>query len=465
MPAPARQVALDVLIRVEQEGAFAPLALEAVGRRRNLAPRDRRLATELVYGVLRWQGRLDYLLASFSSRPWHKLSAVVRGALRLAAYQALFLDSVPAAVAGSESVALVKRREPWAAGFVNAVWWAFVRGYREVAFPDQTRDPDGFIAAWHSHPRWLVERWRARWGAEGCAALCEANNAAPPTTLRVNITRTEPQRLAERLAQRVAHVERGRLCPTALLLRGSGPIEALPGFGEGHFLVQDESSQLVAWVVAPRPGERIADLCAAPGGKSTHLAEQLLAAAEGESRDEGAIFAFDVHPRRMGLIAQNARRLGVQHLLRLQVADAARLDPGEVGQFDKVLLDAPCSGTGVLRRRPDLRWQRRPEEMPALVEAQRRLLERAAALVAPGGVLVYATCSVEPEENEENARWFLRTHPDFRPSPLAPYLPAPARERIDASRFALEGSALQLLPHLDGCDGFFIFRAVHSPGR
>ena len=464
MPAPARRVALSVLVRVEGEGAFAPLALDAEAREARLAPRDRRLATELVYGTLRWRGRLDHLLAPFSSRPWSSLSPWVRNALRLAAYQVLFLRSVPAAVAGDECVALVKERERWAAGFANAVFRAFLRGWEQVSFPDPATEPVAYIAAWHSHPEWLVRRWCARFGAEACAALCSANNAVPPLTLRVNLTRTDAGRLRAALEANGARVEPGRLVPEALTVHGTGGVESLPGFAQGHFQVQDESSQLVAWVVDPPAGGRTVDLCAAPGGKATHLAERLLAAGGPDAgAAEPRIYAYDLHPRRLGLIAQNARRLGVDGVIRLEARDAAAVTAEEVGHFERVLLDAPCSGTGVLRRRPDLRWQKSTGEIASLVAAQRRLLAGAARLVAPGGALVYTTCSLEPEENEENAAWFLREHADFRPAPLRPLLPPPAGRHFTDERFSLEGSALQLLPHVDGVDGFFIFRAVRAP--
>lgn len=455
---PARRVALDALVAVEGQGAYAPQALGGRLERSGLSPRDRRLATELVYGVTRWRGRIDYSLHLYSKRPLERLTPCVRNALRLAAYQALFLRAVPGPVACSESVLLVKEREPWAAGYVNAVCRSLLRE-GEAPLPDPERAPAEHLAARHSHPLWLVDRWLARLGFDQTAALVEANNAAAAVTLRVNALRARPEEVEAELAARGIRVERGSLSPSALRIEGAGAVDELPGFAQGRFQVQDEGSQLVAWAVDPPAGGAVADVCAGPGGKATHLAE--LAALRGES--EGPrVWAFDVHPHRVELVIESARRLGVEKFVAAEVADARNLGALGLPPFDRVLVDAPCTGTGVLRRRPDLRWRRTPADLDALVTLQRELLVEAARLTKVGGALVYSTCSLEEEENIQNAAWFLETHPGFRPSPVAAHLPAPAQAALAEHRFALEGSALQLWPHLDGTDGMFIFRAVRE---
>lgn len=454
----ARRVALDALIAIE-EGAYAAQAIgERLGSR--VPPRERRLATELVYGVTRWRGRIDHHLRSFAKRPLERLSPRVRNALRLAAYQALFLHSVPGPVACSESVLLVKEREPWAAGFVNGVCRSLLRFEGELPIPDRERSPVEHLATLHSHPAWLVERWIERLGFDETAALCQVNNASPPITLRVNPLRARVEEVEAALRERGLFVERGRLSPAALRIEGAGAVDALPGFAEGRFSVQDESSQLVAWVVDPPTDGSTADLCAGPGGKSAHMAERV-AAQEGVG-GKARIWSFDVHPHRLELVLQSARRLGLEGVIQGAVADARSLEGLGLPPFDRVLVDAPCTGTGVLRRRPDLRWRRRPADLEALVLLQRELLSEAARRIRVGGALVYSTCSVEEEENVQNAEWFLEAHPGFAPSPLLPFLPRRAQERLGPERFALEGSALQLWPHIDGTDGFFIFRAVRT---
>lgn len=456
---PARRVALDALIAVEEGGAYAAQALGGRLERSGLPPRDRRLATELVYGVTRWRGRIDHSLRAHSKRPLERLTPCVRNALRLAAYQALFLRAVPGPVACSESVLLVKEREPWAAGFVNGVCRSLMRAGGEAPFPDPQRAPAEYLAAFHSHPLWLVERWLARLGFDSTASLLAANNLPAAVTLRVNPLRARVEDVEAEFAARKIHAARGSLSPAALRVEGAGAVDELPGFAEGRFQVQDEGSQLVAWVVDPPAEGVVADLCAGPGGKSTHLAELLAQKGAGEG---SKVWAFDVHPHRVELVVESARRLGVEGLVAAAAADARSLRGLGLPLFDRVLVDAPCTGTGVLRRRPDLRWRRTPEDLPALVALQRELLAEAARLTKVGGVLVYSTCSLEEEENLQNAAWFLETHPGFRPSPVAPHLPPPAQAKLAPDRLDLEGSAVQLWPHLDGTDGMFIFRAVRE---
>lgn len=453
-PSPARLAALRALVRVETDRAYAPLALAGALTQARLERRDRALATELVYGVLRWRGRIDYCLERISTRPLSKLSPWVRGALRLAAYQLLFLDSVPVPVTCSETVLLVKEKEPWAAPFANGVCRSLARNFRELAFPDPQSDPVSYLATVHSHPQWLVKRWHARWGFERALAVCESDNRPAPVTVRVNLARTDVEDLTARLKAHGVDVEPGRLSPAALRLSGAGPVENLPGFAEGLFQVQDESSQLVAWAVAPRPGTRVVDLCAGPGGKSTHIAELLAMKSWEGAKGEPPVLCVDVHPHKSGLVEENARRLGLEGWIRTAVRDAREMAHEYEGRFDRVLVDAPCSGTGVLRRRPDLRWQRKEEELGELVALQRELLEAAARMVAPGGLLIYSTCSLEDEENRENAKWFLEAFPRFQAEPPADSLPEPARSSLEA-----KGPWVEIFPDQFESDGFFIFRA------
>jgi len=460
-PSPARLAAARVLERVEAEGAFAPIAASSEFRSLGLSQRDRKLATEIINGVLRWRGRLDFYLAHFSKRKLESLSPWIRNALRIAAYQVLFLSSVPHPVALSESVEIAKAKERYAAGFVNGVLRSFLAGRGSVRFPDPGRDVAGWLSTWESHPRWLVERWIAAWGVDGAAALCAANNRPAEVTLRVNIARTTVQKVKDALSASGIENLPGSFCPSAIRIEGAGDVARLPGFEEGHFYVQDEGSQLVAWAVDPGGRERIADLCAGPGGKTTHLAELWRSRAQrADEPGEPPITAFEIHPHRASLIEQSARRLGHERYIRVFARDAKEADPQAHGLFSRVLVDAPCTGTGVLRRRPDLRWQKQPSDIAPLVAEQRELLACAAKLVAPGGTLVYATCSLEPEENVENAKWFLSEFSNFEPTSLLPALPEPARSRLAGSRFGPEGSWIQLAPHLDGTDGMFIFRTM-----
>lgn len=464
-PTAARVCAAEALVRIEVDGAYAALALSAEIERLRLNAQDRALATQLVYGVLRWRGRIDHLIGAHSKRAVGKLTAWTRNCIRLAVYQAVFLPSIPPPVACAQSVALVKVKEPWAAGYVNAVCRRAVAKPAATPLPDPDDDPARFIAVSESHPAWLVERWLARWGYDHTLALCRANNESAAVTLRVNLAKGSREELCALLEEAGLEAELGRLAPTALKVKGGGAVEGLPGYGEGRFQVQDEASQLVAWVVDPEPGARIVELCAGPGGKVTHLAECMAArekeAAASGTREPAAptrLRAYEIHAHKARLIEMNALRLGLADRIEVRVDDA-RVLAGEIdASWDRVVVDAPCSGTGVLRRRPDLKWRRRSEEIPDLVRLQRQILRRAAALIAPGGALIYTTCSVETEENEENAAWFLSHFPDFRAIPVEPLLPTVVRNDAPAK----EGLGLRLWPHHHDTDGFYFFRAERT---
>lgn len=449
----ARGTALDLLRQVEEAGAYAQLALSAALRRAGLTPRDRALCTELVYGVLRWRGRLDYILSRFADRPLADLADPVRQALRLGAYQLFHLDRIPPAAAIDTAVQLVKERlHAGAAGYVNAVLRRVAREGQSVVWPE---DPVLRLAAQESHPEWLVQRWADRFGLATARAICQSQNAPAPTTLRTNTLVTSQSALQAALAEEGIEAATGLLTPEALLVAGGGDLGRLSLFQEGHFMMQGESSQLVSHVLAPREGERIADLCSAPGGKTTHCAQLM--------RNRGEILAFDVHPHRVRLVAEAAHRLHIT-IIQTAVHDARRPPEGLAGALDRVLVDAPCSGTGVLRRRVDLRWRLTQKSITSLAPEQRAILAAAARLVRPGGFVCYATCSLEPEENEENTAWFLAAHPEFLPVTV----PEDAAGAGPGGGSVPSGSGDRrffryILPHEVLADGFFIALFQRKP--
>jgi len=438
-PTSPRRAAVDILSTIEQRGAFAGLALDAHLERLRLPAQARRYVTETVYGVLRWRGTLDWMIAQCSHKPLEELEPALRSILRLAAYEVCFLNSVPAPVACHEAVELAKARfHPGVVSYVNGVCRQLSRRASSGAWPwpDEREDPVKALAVRTSHPEWLVARWVTRFGTEEARALCEANNEAPAIHVRANVLKTNREALGAILTQQGAQVEPGPWAPQALRVRGMGAVRDNPAFQAGLFTVQDEGAQLVAHVVDPKPGERVIDLCAAPGGKTTHLAELM--------GNEGEVVAVDVHPGKLGLVARAAERLGVTIIST--AAGDGRTMPGRIEPADRVVVDAPCSGLGVLRRRPDLRWRKRPEELPALARLQGELLMAAAALTRPGGTLVYSTCSTEPEETTGVVKAFLASRPDF----VADDLPLPESVAQDVGGY--------LYPHRHGTDGFFIAR-------
>ena len=435
---PARAIAARVLERVESDGAFADLALDAELRRRLLAARDVALATELIFGTLRWQRYLDWILSPHSRRRLPTLDPPVRVLLRLAAYQIAFLERVPAFAAVNDAVTLA-RGAPGVAEYVNAVLRAFARRGVAEREPAPPRDPVEALATRCSFPTWLAGRWLARYGAEEAEALMRALNARPPLTVRTNTLRTTREALAARLRdEEEAAVRTTPLAPEGLVVEGGGDPGRWRAFLEGACVLQDEASMLVARLLEPVAGTTIADVCAAPGTKTTHLAQLM--------DDRGRVLALDPQAARLARIGETAARLGVTIAEPVEGA-VETLAPRWAGACDGVLVDAPCSNLGVLRRNPEVKWRRQPGDVVAAGERQRGILAAAATLVRPGGRLVYATCSLEPEENDEVARAFLAAQPAFTVEP-----PAACPVPPDAAGF------VRCLPHRHGTDGFTAIR-------
>jgi 16S rRNA (cytosine967-C5)-methyltransferase len=401
---PARAIAVQALERVEAHASFADIALEQELAARPLSPRDAALAMELVYGTLRWQRYLDWILAPHSRRRLETLDARVRVILRMTAYQIAMLDRVPTFASVNDAVTLAPRT----AGvkpFVNAVLRSFARRAPREREPAPPPDPVDSLATRCSFPTWLAARWIARFGREDAEALMRASDERPPLTLRANALRTSRDALAERLAaEEGLTVRPTRHAPEGLVVSAGGAPASWRAFGDGSFAVQDEASMLIARLLAPEPGATVADVCAAPGTKTTHLAELMA--------DRGRVLAFDREPERLARVREAAARLGIT-IIDTHDGTVDALAPGFRGACDAVLVDAPCSNLGVLRRNPEVKWRRQPSDLGPASRQQSEILAAAATMVMPGGRLVYATCSLEPEENEAVVGAFLRARPDF----------------------------------------------------
>lgn len=439
----ARSLAVQILARVEVEEAYANLLLQkTLGRLAD--SRDRQFTTLLVNGVLKHRLTLDYALRVHLSKPMSALPHEVRAILRSGAFQLLYVDKVPNAVAVNESVELAKPY-PKFTGLVNGVLRKVMSTGWDLAWPDSKREAARYLSVRYSHPEWMIRRWLKRWGLEETEELCQANNEPAQTWIRTNTLKISREDLAERLVQEGVSVELGKRVPESLKIHNFGAIDQLASFREGLFTVQDESSQLVGYVVDPQPGQFVLDACSAPGGKTTHLAQRMA--------DRGEIQAFDIHSHKLELIEQLSRRLGIQ-IIRPQLGDARDLPGVELYSQDRVLVDAPCSGLGVLRRRADLRWQRQEQSLSDLPQLQWAILERAASCVQVGGDLIYSTCTIEPEENFELVKKFRSEHPEFEAVDLTELLPFRLEDERDR-RQASKGM-LQLLPHRHNMDGFFL---------
>lgn len=423
---PAREIATRVLLRRLQVNAFVEDLFEEALAGTKMRADDRRLAQEMVYGCVRWQGTLDWLITrKTDARPQQPQVQVF---LRLGLYQLFFLDRVPPHAACFETVESAKRLGfGLQASFINAI----LRRYSDELAPvkQQLAELKSTLPqVGYSHPEWLVRKWTERWGAEDTRRLLEWNNSAPPTLIRVNTLKTTVTALLDRWRLQ-ENVEYDFVrCPWAedqvYALKSHPSLAALGSFRDGWFYVQDPSTLLAVQALDAWAGESILDLCAAPGGKSAYIAQKM--------ENDGELLACDTSPDRLRLVTENCARLGVTCVKTLALGDhpeAALIQK----KFDKVLVDAPCSNTGVLRRRLDLRWRLRPEEFTRLREPQLKLLRLAAAHLKPGGTLVYSTCSLEPEENAEVVKDFLAAHPQFK---------------LESER--------DLLPFRDGVDGAYV---------
>jgi 16S rRNA (cytosine967-C5)-methyltransferase len=412
-----------------------------------LADIDRGLVKTLVYGVLRHKEYLDHIIRSLSRHPLRKMKPRTLMTLRIGVYQLLFLNRIPesAAVNATVNTLKVAGQPAWLIGFVNGILRAVARQRARLPTPAQMADADPPIL---NHPSWLVERWRAEFGEDTMRAICACNNSEPPLTLRVNSRRSSRTALKTLLEKSGIMVRNGLFSPMSLIVDTfPGAIAALPGYEEGHFQVQDEAAQLASLLVGPLSARcRILDGCAGLGGKTSHLAEML--------PPGGSIVAVEPDSRRYRLLRENLRRLGHSAQVLPVRSDLRAFAATRPQPFDSILIDAPCSGTGVIRRQPDIRWNRQPEDLPQYQQTQVHLLEIAATLLKPGGVLVYATCSLEPEENRETVRLFLERCPLFAVDHAAAFLHDTARRLVDASGFFRPQPA-------DDVDGFFAARLIH----
>jgi 16S rRNA (cytosine967-C5)-methyltransferase len=465
-----RRAALDILLDVEANRGSSNALLADLPD--TMAARERALATELVYGTLRRRRELDRWIDRVSRRPLDGLDPVVMAALRLALYQILFLTRVPRSAAVNESVGLVRARGGRsAASFANAVLRAACRlldgGAQGEGPPvpgsaatSGRTGPAVVLAERHSFPDFLVERFLARYGPSECEALLETLNRPASVVLRPTRRSGGPEALIERLASEDVVAVPSPALAGALRVQKGAP-QRTEAFRDGAFYIQDEASQIVGLLLEPiEPDVRLVDLCAAPGGKTAGVAERLEGVVGGAGGGRGAVLlASDLSRSRLRLLEDNLRRLGTGGVLRV-VMDATR--PALRSRFDRILLDAPCSGLGIIRRHPEIRWRRRPEDITACARRQARALEEAVGLAAPGGRIVYAVCSLEPEEGTERVAEVLRTHPDLKAIDARAILPRDLHRLVD------QDGSLLTLPHRDDLDGFFaavLEKHAGSPGR
>lgn len=434
-----RRTALRRLLRIEEEGAFVGFA---VGGEGDWGARDERQTMEYVAGVTRWRRRLDFILQQFYKGELGKMEPALRQILRIGLYDILFLDT-PAYAAVHDAVDLAKQEvRRGAGGLVNGVLRSVLRRRDDLPSPPG-RDVADDLAIQHSHPTWMVRRWLERYGRPETERLLEWNNQRPAFTVRVNTLKTTVDLFRERLDALDVGAAPSRYLPHSFRVRTVQPLLQDGLFEQGLCSVQDEGAGLIVQLLDPAAGERILDACAAPGGKAFQAAQMM--------NDKGEITALDVHEGRLRLVERGARDLGFSCIKTL-AQDFRTFAPKRL--FDRVLLDAPCSGLGVLAKRADLRWNRSPEDLDELTALQDAMLAAAARSVRPGGVLVYGTCTLEPEENEDSIAAFLRKHDDFAVESAADFVPP---------ELVTEEGYYAALPFRDGIDGAFGVRLRRRP--
>ncbi|CAG9611129.1 Ribosomal RNA small subunit methyltransferase B [Bacillus rhizoplanae] len=432
-----RELALDGLVQVEKSGAYSNLLLNNLIEKSNIDKKDVGLLTEIVYGTIQRRDTLDYYLQPFLRK---KIELWVKVLLRLSLYQMLYLDRVPERAVIHEAVEIAKRRgHKGIAGLVNGV----LRSIQREGVPslDEIKSSEKRLAIATSHPEWLVKEWIEAYGIETAQKMCEVNLLPPVPTARVNVAKASIEEALKTLETEGIQAKYGDLSEDAVQIE-KGNVAHTKAFQEGLLSIQDESSMLVARALNPEAGDTILDSCAAPGGKTTHIAERL--------QGTGKVISLDLHPHKVRLIQQQAKRLQLENV-EAKTLDARKVQEHfEQESFDKVLVDAPCSGFGVIRRKPDIKIGKQKEDSERLANIQLSILEKVAPLLKKGGRLVYSTCTIEKIENEQVVELFLQSHPEFE-------WDTTMKERLPKAvhPYVVEGG-VQILPHYFATDGFYI---------
>ncbi len=438
-----REIAISILVKT-QAGLYANIILNRY-LTPNISRKNRALITELVNGVIKNRFRLDHIITHFSKVGLSKISPFTKNAIRLGLYQVFFLKKIPDFAAVNESVTLVKKYEgERAAGFANAILRNALRKKDKITYPNRKIELGRYLSTYYSFPRWLIDRWLKLFGADFTEGLCKAFNERPKLCIRVNTLRIDTMKLKQQLSDEGALVSQGNLAQEALYVLKSPPITQLKSFIEGLFTPQDESSIIASLASGVKRNERVLDVAAAPGGKATHMAAIM--------QNKGEIIAWDIHSHRIKLIEQNCIRLKTT-IVKPKIKNAKTPEKKLYNVFDKVVIDAPCSGLGVIRRKPDIKWSKKLKDIQALKKEQAQILEVCSRYVKPGGILIYSTCSIDPEENANIVSAFIRKNQHFIYDDLRPYLPKKLHKDINKPY-----GHITLYPNIHGTDGFFIAR-------
>ncbi len=436
-----REQIVMLLMAMEKDASYIQLVLKE--ELDKIDPKDRGFANEVVYGTTKYRLKLDHIINQFSKTPVKKMKPLIRQLMRMSVYQLLWLDKVPDSAVINEAVKIIhKRKMSNLSGFVNGVLRNIARNKEGIVYPDRSKQPIAYLSLYYSVPEWIVEKWVQAYGEAHTEAMLVAFNERAQVCIRHNTYLIDEAVFLEHLEEEgISCIKKG-IIKEAYLVAGTGNIGKSPSFNRGEWSVQDESAMLVAHVVDPQKGECILDMCSAPGGKTTHLATLM--------GYEGEIIATDVHAHKLDIIRKNAERLEIDCIEAvLQDGTQKRLDWCE--KFDRILLDAPCSGLGIIKRKPDIRYSKTPEDLQAIVALQRQLIHNAYDYLKPGGVLVYSTCTLNEAENQGMVA-YAKEQLHLIPSSIESYLPTCLKSEQK------DNASIEIFPQVAHSDGFFIAR-------
>lgn len=435
----SRRIALNILVDIEENEAFSNITINKFLKKNEVSSLDRRFISQLVYGVLENKQYLDYIIKGFSKTKINKIQTEILIILRLGIYQIAFLEKVPNSAAVNESVKLAKKINFRLSGFVNGILRSFLRGQDDIKLPNYNDKPIQYLSIKYSHPEWLVNKWVNDYGIDFTKELLEANNKVANLTIRTNTLKINRDALISELAKEGVQCSKGDIVPESIVIKSmKDGLENIRAFNNGLFQVQDESSMLVSHVLNPSEGHFIVDVCSAPGGKSTHIAQLM--------NNKGKILSRDIHGHKLDLIKENCKRLGIS-IVETERFDGLKLDKRLINSADRVLVDAPCSGFGIIRRKPEIRYFKQPKDILELSKIQLKMLKTSSNYVKKGGVLVYSTCTIQDEENKNVIKEFLRQNDNFILLDINKDLPKSVHSKE---------KYLQLYPNTSNTDGFFI---------
>lgn len=443
-PVNIREITLGVLQEITEEEAYSHVVLrEVLEKYQYLEKRDRAFITRVVEGTLEHMIQLDYIIEQFSNVPVYNMKPLIRNLLRMSVYQLKYMDSVPDAAVCNEAVKIAQRRGFYnLKGFVNGVLRNTARRLSQVRYPDPQQEPLRYLSVKYSFPVWMLNKWVAQFGYEITEKICRDSHMEKGTVVRCNLQKASKEEIVAELQAQGITVKQHPYLDYALEISGYNYVKAISAFKKGWIQVQDSSSMLVAEIAAPNWGDYCIDVCAAPGGKSLHVAEKLMGS--------GYVEARDVSEYKVQLMQENIERSGAINI-RAMVKDATVPDEASIGKADIVLADVPCSGLGVIGKKPDIKYKMSEKQQSDIVRLQRKILNIVQSYVRPGGVLIFSTCTVGADENQCNVKWFLENYP-FRLETIDPYICDELKSKTTAGGF------IQMLPGVHRSDGFFIAR-------